>query len=100
MADALDGVQVHDVDGDFRQQLRAPLNVVGAVVIDVDNGSNSALAGLRPGDVIVEINQQSVGKATDAVRLGQAARGEQILLKVWRQGLTRFISVNNTRPAK
>ena len=99
-ADALDGVQVKDLDGGLRQQLQAPLTVVGAVVVDADSGSNSALAGLRPGDVIEEINQQAVGNAADAVRLGQAARGEQILIKVWRQGLTRFISVNNTRPAK
>ena len=104
MADALDGVQVQDFDGDFRQQLRAPLAVVGAVVTELDSGSNSARAGLRRGDVIVGINQQAVGDAEDAVRLVQAARSEQILVKVWRpggkNGLTRYFSVNNTRPAK
>ncbi len=104
MADALDGVQVATLDGEFRQQLRPPAALVGAVVTDVDNGSNSALAGLRPGDVIMEINQQSVADAEDAVRLGKAARGETILIKVWRPGgdagLTRYVSVNNARPAK
>ena len=104
MADALDGVQVSNLESDFRQQLRIPLTIVGAVVTDVDSGSNSALAGLRQGDVIVEINQQAIADAAAAVRLGKAARSETILIKVWRPGgefgLTRYLSVNNTRSTK
>ena len=104
MADALDGVRVATLEGEFRRQLRPPPTLIGAVVADLDSDANSALAGLRQGDVIMEINQQSVGSADDAVRLGKAARGETILLKVWRpggdNGFTRYISVNNARPAK
>ena len=104
-ADALDGVYVQDLDSDFRQQLQSPLTVVGAVVTDVDSGSNSSAAGLRQGDVIVEINKQPVTNAEDAVRLCKAAKGDQILVKVWRRngtehGSTRYISVNNTKPTK
>ena len=99
-ADALDGVFVQDLDGEFRQQLQAPLSVVGAVVTDVDRNSNSGVAGLREGDVIVEVNRQPVGGAKDTVRLCKEARGEQILVKIWRHNLTRFISVDNTRRTK
>ncbi len=99
-ADALDGVYVQDLEGEFRQQLQAPLSVVGAVVTDVDSSSNSSVAGLRQGDVIVEINRQPVANAEDTVRLCKAARGEQILVKVWRHNGTRFISVDNTKRAK
>jgi len=99
-ADALDGVYVQDLDGEFRQQLQAPLTVVGAVVTDVDSGSNSYVAGLRPGDVIVEVNHQPVSGAEDTVRLCKAARGEQILVKIWRHNGTRYISVDNTRRVK
>ena len=103
-ADALDGVLVQDLDGEFRRQLRAPLTVAGAVVTEVANDSNAATAGLRQGDVIVEINQQPVASAKDAERLGKSASGEQILVKVWRpngdQGSRRYLSVNNTRRAK
>ena len=103
-ADALDGVQVQDLDAEFRRQLQAPLNVVGAVVTDVAGGSNSADAGLRLGDVIVEINHQPVADDNEAVNLGMAARSEQILLKIWRRtgdlAGTRFISVDNTKRAK
>ena len=102
--DSLDGVSVQDLDRDFRRQLRAPVTVAGAVVTKVGNDSNAATAGLRPGDVIVEINQQAVASAKDAERLGKSASGEQILVKVWRpngdQGSRRYLSVNNTRRAK
>jgi serine protease Do len=102
--DALNGVGVQDLDSNFRRQIGAPLVVVGAVVTDVDDGSNASVAGLRPGDVITEINHQPVSKGDDAVKLGHAARGDQILVKVWRRNGdaagTRYLSVDNTRHTK
>jgi C-terminal processing protease CtpA/Prc len=56
---------------------------------------------LQRGDVIVEINRQPVSNADDAVRLGRQAKGDQILLKIWRRqgdlAGTQFLSVDNTR---
>ncbi|HEV2692524.1 MAG TPA: Do family serine endopeptidase [Verrucomicrobiae bacterium] len=103
-ADALDGVQVEDLNQRLRRQLGAPPDVNGAVVTVVDNASNSAIAGLRRGDVILEINHQNVAAAVDAFKLGHAAKIDQILIKVWRPngelGMIRFFSVNNARRAK
>ena len=103
-ADALDGVTVQDLEPRLRRQLRAPESVDGALVTDVDSGSNSYEAGLRRGDVIVEINHQAIANAKDAERLCKAATSEQILVKIWRPmrgaGTTRFLSVNNTKRAK
>ena len=104
-ADALDGVTVADMDADVRSQLRVPAGIRGAIVTDVDSDSNSAEAGLRPNDLIVEINRQPVTSAQDAVRYCRAARGEQILVKIWRRfsdGMagTRFLSVDNTKRTK
>ena len=99
--DALDGVTVADLDQDARQQLQLPDNVQGVVVTDVDPDSNSADAGLQRNDVIVEINHQPVTNADRAVELCKQARGNQILLKIWRRGDglagTRYLSVDNTQ---
>lgn len=103
--DALDGVTVADLDPQVRGQLGLPDNVHGAVVTEVDSDSNSADAGLRPNDVIVEINHQVVNDSDDAVRFCKSARGDQILVKVWRhfgnaggtQGGTQYLSVDNTK---
>ena len=99
--DALDGVTVADLDRDARQQLKAPDNLQGAVVADVDENSNSADAGLQKGDVIVEINHQSVGNADDAVNICKRIKSARILLKIWRRSGdfagTHYLSVDNTK---
>jgi serine protease Do len=104
IADLLKGVHVYDLNSELRDEIAAPLEVTGAVITEVDNGSNAESAGLLPGDVILEINRQSVSNAEDAKRLGLSATGERILVKIWRNNGTsagtRFVSVDNTRSAK
>jgi len=99
--DALDGVTVADLDRDARQELKIPEIVQGAIVTDLDPDSHSSEAGLQKGDVIVQINRQPVTDADSAVKLGDQAKGDQILLKVWRRngdaGGTLYLSVDNTK---
>jgi serine protease Do len=99
--DALDGVTVADLDQDTRQQLRIPDDIKGAVVTDVAQDSNSADAGLQSGDIILEINRQTVDSAEDAILLCKSAQGDRILLKVWRHSggfaSTRYLSVDNKK---
>ena len=101
--DALDGVQVTDLDANARRQFNVPRNLHGAIVTKVDPDSNAAEAGLRPGDVILEINRQEVRSSDEAVTLSERAKDDQIMLRVWSsgspggQGGTRFIAVDNTK---
>jgi serine protease Do len=93
---------VGDLGSQARQELKVPDSVQGALVMEVGPDSNSADAGLQQGDVIVEINRQPVNNAKEAVRLCTQAKGDQILLKVWRRGGvfagTTYLSVDNTKP--
>jgi serine protease Do len=102
--DALNGVTVQDLNEGVRQQLDIPDDIQGALMITVDQDSNSAEAGLQRGDVIVEINRQPVRNAADAVRLGRQAKGDQILLRVWRRdgdfAGTHYLTVNNAKKLK
>lgn len=100
--DALDGVEVADIDRAARRQFGIPAALQGAVVVNVDENSSAAEAGLRPGDVILEINRQPVRNAQDAVTLSQKPKGAQVLLRVWSQGPngqsgTRYIVVENPK---
>jgi serine protease Do len=99
--DALDGVTVADLDRDTRQELKIPGYVQGALVDEVAADSHSADAGLQKGDVIVEIDRQPVTDSASAVKLCTAAKGDQILLKIWRRsgerGGTHYLSVDNTK---
>jgi len=99
--DALDGVTVDDLNSDIRQELKIPDRVQGAIVTDVAADSNSAEAGLLKGDVIQEINRKPVSNADEAVKACNAAKGDQILLKIWRRSgnfsSNRFFTVDNTK---
>ncbi|HTX21624.1 MAG TPA: DegQ family serine endoprotease [Candidatus Aquilonibacter sp.] len=98
--DSLNGVTVTDLDQDARQQLQIPDDIEGALVTEVDPDSNAAEAGLQEDDVIMEINRQPVTDADDAVTLCNDAKGDHILLKIWRRSGdfvgTQFLSVDNT----
>jgi len=101
--DSLDGVEVADIDSNARQQYGIPSGVRGAVVTSVDENSNSAEAGVREGDVIQEINRETVRTADDAVRLSDKAQGKRVTLKIWRPnnggsgGGSFYITVDNTK---
>jgi serine protease Do len=62
------------------RRLNLPSGTSGALVSDVDGTGQAAQAGLRPGDVIININDQKVtnvdqaSKALDAVASGRNAR--------------------------
>ena len=99
--DALDGVTVADLDRDARQELKIPGYLQGALVDEVDADSNSAAAGLQKGDLILEINRQPATDAESAIKLCEQAKGDQILVKIWRRsgerGGTHYLSVDNTK---
>jgi len=95
--DTLHGVAVSDLDARTRREFRIPEQVKGALVTDVEPGSPAAEAGLKPGDVIVEINRQSVRGAEDAVRLTENPQDRTTLLKIWSQGGSRFVVVDESK---
>jgi serine protease Do len=91
--DVLDGVTVDEITAQTRRQFNLPGNLNGALVTQVDPTSPAAAAGLRPGDVIVEINRRPVTNADDAVRLSERIEGDSVLLRVWSQGGSRYVVV-------
>ncbi len=99
--DALDGVEVSDLDNRTRQELGIPRNVQGALVTGVDADSSAAEAELREGDVITEINHQPVRNADDAVRLTRKVKDDRILLRVWSNaggaGGSRYLTVETPK---
>ena len=92
----LNGVTVGDLDHNARQQFEIPQNIKGAVVTDIDQNSAAAEAGLRPGDVIQEINRKPVKTADEAVRLTEKPSDKTTLLRVWRSGGSHYVVVDET----
>jgi serine protease Do len=96
-ADTLHGVTVGDLDPRVRSRYDLPASLKGALVADLSPDSPSAEAGLRPGDVITEINRQPVRNAEDAVRLTESPKDRTTLLRVWRDGNSRWIVVDESK---
>jgi serine protease Do len=93
----LNGVAVDNLDPAARQQLNLPGDIKGAVITEVQPDSAAAEAGLRPGDVIQEINHQPVKNADQAVRLTEHPDTKRTLLRVWRDGGSRYVVVDESK---
>ncbi len=66
----------------------------GLLVRDVAEGSRAAEAGIRPGDVIVEVDRQAVRTVEELrARVDKRTKGESMLLLVNRDGNTVFVAV-------
>lgn len=92
----LNGVAVGDLDNSARQQFDLPGTVKGAVITEVDPNSAAAEAGLKPGDVIQEINRKPVKTAQEAVQLTEKATNKRTLLRIWRDGGSRYVVVDES----
>ena len=96
----LNGVAVNDIDRETRAQMNLPARLKGAVITEVEPESAAARAGLRAGDVILEINKQPVTSAQEAVELSAKAESKKTLLRLWSRGSTVFVVVDETNANK
>jgi Do/DeqQ family serine protease len=81
----LAGAVFGDVDGKGKQG-------TGVAVSDVERGSPAWTAGLRPGDVIVQVNRTDVSGVADLKDLA-GKLGDTLLLNVERNGQAFFILI-------
>lgn len=88
----LGGIGIEPLDDRWRERLDVPRSVPdGLVVTNVAPGSVADKTGLRPGDVILEIDRQPVTASAFAKHWRYA--GEQrLLLLVYRQGRQVFLA--------
>jgi len=89
--DALEGVNVENLDADTAHQLGLPASTKGVVVTGIDPSSPKADSGLREGDVIQEVNHKPVRNVAEFKQAMQKAANANLLL-VNRGGTTLFIA--------
>ena len=93
-SDALNGVAVGEIDSAARRRFSIPDSVKGALITDVDTNSASYDAGLRPGDVIQEIDHKRVRSADEAVEVSKHVQTREVLVRIWSQGGSRYVVVD------
>lgn len=67
----------------------------GAYVIDVMAGSSADEAGIKPGDIITEVDGQKVGEIKGGLAnvINTKKVGDQVSVKLWREGEMREFAV-------
>jgi Do/DeqQ family serine protease len=85
------GISIQPLTPDIARQLGLRGVSSGLVVSDIDPGGPAAEAGIRPGDVILEANRQTVRSAADLQRA--IGKSGTILLRVNRQGANAYVTV-------
>jgi serine protease Do len=87
------GVVIQDVNQGLADSFGLP-QPEGALVSSVEKGGPAAQAGIEPGDVILKLNGQSVGRSTELpVEIAELNPGSTANLEVWRNHATRSVSV-------
>ena len=89
------GLQLAPLSERLRSQLQVPKDVNGVVVTHIAPDSPALALGIRPGDVIVSIDQKPATSPQQAVtELKQAAARGNVLLLLNRHGTSEFVGLS------
>ncbi|MEX2480249.1 MAG: Do family serine endopeptidase [Gammaproteobacteria bacterium] len=87
------GLALGPISPDMRRQMNLDADVAGALIVGIKSGSSADTSGMRPGDVIVQVNQQSIDGAKAAERAIIAARdAERPIVVLIRRGTEQFFT--------
>ncbi len=91
----LAALRVQTLDAAMMSQLNIPAKTTGVVVGSVEAGSQAEAAGLQRGDVIQEVNHETIKSLDDYHKAAaKVKKDEMVVLLLSRQGNNLFVAVN------
>src|SRR5262245_29367650 len=88
------GMTVAGLNSDAARRFQLDRNKKGVVVTEVEPGSSAELAGIQAGDVIEEVNRQSIESVEDFNKAMTDAKDKETLLLLARRGnFTSFFAL-------
>lgn len=95
------GVQVQRLTPSLRRAKGIPESTEGTLVSSVEEGSPADDAGLKRGDVILEVNRQETPDPGELIRVVRGLEpGRRISVQIWRDGVTRTYNLKvGSRPS-
>ena len=92
----VNGLTLRDLSDEARQRFGIDAAIEGALVADIDQQGAAYESGIRPGDVITEVDQKKVANAqavSKALREAKKAGKKSALIFVVSDGTTRFLAL-------
>ncbi|MEC9139742.1 MAG: hypothetical protein VYA43_03960, partial [Pseudomonadota bacterium] len=96
---SVQGLTLVDIDDALRERFQIDPKVKGAVLLKVASDSHAAEKGLRPGDVISEVEQRETKGAAEVVKAIDDAAGDGmklVLLLVTSRAGIRYVVIDLT----
>ena len=88
------GMNVVNLNPQFRRQFRIPENISGVLVMRVEDGSPAAKAKIEPGNVIMQVGQKQVTDVNSfATAVAEVPKDQEVPVKVWRSGGSEIIII-------
>ena len=88
---------VADLEQQTRAELNIPANLHGALVTQVDPASTAYAAGLRTGDLILEIDHKPVKDAQDVANNSTERTANVTSMKIWSQTGIHYLTIESNR---
>jgi hypothetical protein len=94
------GVQVQRLTASLRRAKGIPDALEGTLVSNVEDGGPADQAGVKRGDVILELNRESTEDPADLVKIVRGLDpGSRATARIWRDGVTRTVTLRlGSRP--
>ena len=90
------GIVVMNLTLALAKRLSLPLTTQGVAVIDILPGSAAHVAGLQSGDVVQQVNRQSIITTTDFERALTLSPSQPLVLFVKRKGMAMYLVIEPT----
>ena len=97
------GMKVAPITPDLKDRFQIGADQKGVVIVDVDQGGVAAERGLKPGDVIVEVQQAEVASPDDLMKKIESQRSQDrksVLMLIQGQDGIRYVPLPLTGKGK
>jgi serine protease Do len=93
-SNALSGITVRELTPELAKRFGVKEGDQGVVVVKVDPGSKAFEAGIRTGDLVLQINQKEIATIEDYKKaIAKLSSKERILLLIRRKGEDLFLTI-------
>jgi len=97
------GMKIAPITPDLKERFQIGANQKGVVITDVTQGGVAADRGLKPGDVIVEVQQAEVASPEDVMKKVETQRSQDrksVLMLIQGQDGVRYVPLPLTKAGK